>query len=78
MNHFRQRPYREEQPIQKKEDQSAATNELVGLKKQADTLKEACDSLVKNFDTVQEQRAGEIDALRQSMDILSDALSDAA
>merc|ERR1719258_836237 len=38
--------------IQKKEDQSAATNELVGLKKQADTLKEACDSLVKNFDTV--------------------------
>merc|ERR1719327_436732 len=59
--------------IQKKEDQSAATNELAGLEKQADTLRSACESLVKNFDTVQQQRADEIDALHQAMDILSGA-----
>jgi septal ring factor EnvC (AmiA/AmiB activator) len=59
--------------IQKKEDQSSATNELADLKKQADTLHESCDSLVKNFDSVQKARGDEISALRQAMDILSEA-----
>ena len=31
--------------------QSSATKELANLKKQAHTLKSACDSLVKNFDS---------------------------
>jgi chromosome segregation ATPase len=59
--------------IQTKEAQSSATKELSDLKQQADTLKSACESLVKNFDTVQQARADEIDALRQSLDILSEA-----
>jgi chromosome segregation ATPase len=64
--------------IQKKEAQSSATKQLDDLKKQAETLKSACETLVKNFDTVKEARAGEIDALKQSMGILSEAANSTA
>merc|ERR1719327_1667370 len=53
--------------IQKKEAQSSATKELANLEKQADTLKSACEALVKNFDSVQQARGDEIDGLRQAM-----------
>merc|ERR1719159_1794428 len=59
--------------IQKKEAQSSATKELANLQKQADTLASACETLVKNFDSVQQARGDEIDGLHQAMDILSEA-----
>jgi len=54
-----------------KEKLHASSEALVNLLEQQKTLKSTCDFLLSNFDTIQEARANEIDALKTAKSILS-------
>jgi len=59
--------------IQAEEDLSATVLELEGLAKYLADLRTECDYLLHNFDTRQESRSAEVEALQQAKQILNGA-----
>ena len=59
--------------VYSKESLMKTMKDLEALNTYKGTLHQSCDFVLDNFDTRQEKRADEIEALRQAMDILSGA-----